>query len=224
MTDEIGEPLLYCDARFTSPWVLVVWTALKEKGVPFRPVLLDLAAGEHRTPEYRSRTFTGKVPALRHRDVWISESLAILEYLEETFAPPAHPRLMPAHAAARARDRQIMSWIRSDLFELRRCLPFEGLFLPLGAFHQGPLPGPTPKALEEAAAVCDAAAGRSSGEGPTLADFELCFMFRRLVQYGVGLAGRGDLVRWSDGLWNRPSVQSWVTHARPRSTPAAVRG
>jgi glutathione S-transferase len=207
---EASDPLLYCDARFTSPWVLIVWTALKEKGVPFRPVLLDLARGEHRTAEYRSRTFTGKVPALKHRDVWISESLAILEYLEEAFTPPEHARLMPAHPAARARDRQVLSWLRSDLFELRRCLPYEGIFLR----WEKPLAN-TPEALAEAALVCTAAAARPKGEAPTLADFELAFMLRRLIHYRVGLEGRDELVRWSDTLWNRPSVQSWVQHPRP---------
>ncbi len=212
---ESDEILLYCDARFCSPWALAVWTALKEKGVPFRAVPLDLARGEHRTHEYRSRTLTGKVPALRHRDVWIAESLAILEYLEETFVPPEHARLLPAHPTARARDRQLMSWMRSDLFELRRCLPFEGIFL------SGAPPSVTPKAREEAAALCEAVAARPRGEGPTLADFELAFMLRRLVHYGVGLEGRDELVRWSDAIWQRPSVRSWAAQARSVSTPAA---
>jgi glutathione S-transferase len=208
---EIDEPLLYCDARFTSPWVLTVWTSLKEKGVGFRPVLLDLARGEHRTSDYRSRTLTGKVPALRHRDLWISESLAILEYLEEAFAPPEFPRLMPARAASRARDRQILSWLRSDLFELRRCLPFEGIFLPMST------PVVTALAREEATALVAMAATRLSAatqDGPTLADYELAFALRRLIHYKVGLEGRDDLVRWSDALWNRPSVQSWVKQDR----------
>ena len=211
---EIDEPLLYCDAYFNSPWVLTVWTSLKEKGVGFRPVLLDLTRGEHRTPDYRSRTLTGKVPALRHRDLWISESLAILEYLEETFAPPEYPRLMPARAPSRARDRQILSWLRSDLFELRRCLPFEGIFLSMST------PAVTALAREEAAALVAMAGTRLSAEtqdGPTLADYELAFALRRLIHYKVGLDGREDLVRWSDALWHRPSVQSWATQGRGAS-------
>jgi glutathione S-transferase len=210
---EVDEPLLYCDSRFTSPWVLSVWTDLNEKGVEFRPVLLDLARGEHRTPDYRSRTLTGKVPSMRHRDLWISESLAILEYLEETFAPPEYPRLMPARPARRARDRQILSWLRSDLFELRRCLPFEGIFIPMTT------PPLTDLAREEVAALVAMAAtrlpaGEKAGEAPTLADYELAFALRRLIHYKVGLEGREDLVRWSDAFWNRPSVQSWVQQDR----------
>jgi glutathione S-transferase len=207
---EVDEPLLYCDARFTSPWVLTVWMALKEKGVEFRPVPLDLQRGEHRTGDFRSRTLTGKVPSLHHRDLWISESLAILEYLEETFGPPQHARLMPARPASRARDRQILSWLRSDLFELRRCLPYEGIFYPMSA------PEPTAKAREEIAALVEMASTRlqSAAEPPTLADYELAFTLRRLIHYKVGLEGRPDLVRWSDALWNRPSVQSWVKHDR----------
>ncbi len=212
MTD-IDDPLLYCDARFTSPWVLTVWTDLKEKGVEFHPVLLDLQRGEHKTPDYRSRTLTGKVPALRHRDLWISESLAILEYLEETYAPPEHPRLMPARAASRARDRQILSWLRSDLFELRRCLPFEGLFQKMATPVLTDLGRSEVAALVGMASTRAASAGEK-GDGPTLADYELAFALRRLIHYKVGLEGRDDLVRWSDALWNRPSVQSWVRQDR----------
>jgi glutathione S-transferase len=204
----MNEPLtLWSDSRFTSPWVLSVWTALREKGVPFEVETLDLERGEHRSGEYPSRTLTAKVPAIRHGDLWLSESLAILEYLEEVFGPPRHARLFPEDRAGRARDRQIMAWLRSDLLELRRCMPFEGIFEP----HEPP--PVTPRAREEAEKLLRAAATRLPPERalrPTLADFDLAFALRRLVRYGHDLSGFPEVVAGADAIWARPSVRSWV--------------
>ena len=206
---------LYCDARWVSPWVLAVWAALQEKGIPFESRPLDLLKGDHREPEFARRSLTGKVPVLAHGDAWIGESLAILEYLEESFGPPAHPRLYPEEPAERARDRHILSWLRSDLFELRRCMPFEGIFL-----EGVPRPAITPKAREEAETLLRVVATRisTSRRTPTLADHELAFAMRRLVHHGYDLADRQDAIAYSEAIWNRSSVQSWM---RQRKSAAA---
>src|SRR5688572_4105088 len=95
---------LYGDTRWCSPWVLAVWAAMREKGIPFEVRTLDLQKREHHEGDYPRLSLTGKVPSPVHGDVWIGESLAILEYLEEVFAPPTHPRLYPESAVERARD------------------------------------------------------------------------------------------------------------------------
>ncbi len=202
---------LYGDVRWTSPWVLAVWAALREKGIPFETRLLDLKKGEHREGDYPRLSLTGKVPALVHGGVWIGESLAILEYLEEVFGPPGHPRLYPDTPAARARDRQVLAWLRSDLFELRRCMPFEGIFLEM------PAPEVTPKAREEAEQLLRVVATRISATRPefTLADYELAFALRRLIRYGFDLSGHQEAVAYSESIWNRASVQSWAKQPRP---------
>ena len=60
----------------------------------------------------RAHTPTGTAPVLQHGSLWIGESLAIVEYLEETFAPPAWPRLLPADVRDRAHARELSSWLR----------------------------------------------------------------------------------------------------------------
>ena len=169
--------ILWADSRLCSPWALSVWVALKEKKVPCELRRLDLKAGEHRTDEYRAHAMNGKIPVFQDGDFWLSESLAILEYLEETFE---NPRLLPAEPKARARDREILSFLRSDFFELRRCMPFEGLFWPQPAT---PI---TPKAEEEIARLLALVTTRltsNPSEPPTLADIELAFMLRRILFY-----------------------------------------
>jgi glutathione S-transferase len=205
--------ILYCEASFTSPWVLAVWTALREKGVPFEAQLLDLKKGEHKGTDFAKQTVIGKVPAIRHQELVLAESFAILEYLEEAFPEPG---LYPKDRADRARDRQILSWLRSDLFALRRAMPFEGIFSPIAP------PAMTPEAREESdklLAVCAARIASTAGRGPTLADFELASTLRRLIHYRHVPVPEA-IARWSDAIWARPSIQSWNA-ARARTANIA---
>ena len=56
------------------------------------------------------------MPVLEHNDFALSESSAILEYLEELYPDTA---IYPKDIQARARARQIQAWLRSDLVALR---------------------------------------------------------------------------------------------------------
>ena len=57
--------------------------ALIEIGAPHELVLVDLDKGEHRTEAYRRIHPHGRVPALRHGDLVMYESAAILLYLAD---------------------------------------------------------------------------------------------------------------------------------------------
>jgi glutathione S-transferase len=84
-----------------------VQIALREKGIAYEEVVVDLPGGGLRTAEFRRLNPFGQVPVLRDGDAVISESIAILEYLEESHPEPA---LMPAESKARALTRQLMLW------------------------------------------------------------------------------------------------------------------
>jgi glutathione S-transferase len=58
---------------------------LEELGAPYDLVALNLKAGEQRTPDYLAINPMGKVPAIRHEDVLITEQPAILMYLAELY-------------------------------------------------------------------------------------------------------------------------------------------
>lgn len=58
---------------------------LEELGAPFDMVALDLKAGEQRTAEYLSINPMGKVPAIRHEGVLVTEQPAILMYLADLY-------------------------------------------------------------------------------------------------------------------------------------------
>jgi glutathione S-transferase len=74
---------------------------LEEVGEPYDIHLLSMKRGENRQPDYLAINPMGKVPALRHGDVVITEASAICAYLADAFpradlAPPiGDPRRGP---------------------------------------------------------------------------------------------------------------------------------
>jgi glutathione S-transferase len=58
---------------------------LEEVGEPYDIHLLSLSKGDNRAPEYLAVNPMGKVPALRHGDVVITEAAAICAYLADEF-------------------------------------------------------------------------------------------------------------------------------------------
>ena len=119
---------LYGESLWDSPWVLTVFVALREKGIDFETRALDLSAGEQLSPSYGDASLTGRVPSIDHDGFVLSESAAIIEYLEEVFPGPSYPRLLPESTRDRARARQIMGWLRSDLLPLREARPTSSIF------------------------------------------------------------------------------------------------
>jgi glutathione S-transferase len=102
---------LFCETHWDSPFVFTAFVALTEKGISFETKPLDLGAGQQRAPDFQQHSLTGRVPTLEHDGFWLSESTAIVEYLDEVVPPPA-PRLLPADARNRARARQVLGCVR----------------------------------------------------------------------------------------------------------------
>lgn len=87
--------------------------ALALKGIEARTVPVDLTQAEHRGDAFRALNPSGAVPTLQLDDgTLISQSSAIIEYLEERFPEPA---LLPLGAKARARVRQMAGIIGMDI-------------------------------------------------------------------------------------------------------------
>ncbi|MBO0750719.1 MAG: glutathione S-transferase [Bradyrhizobiaceae bacterium] len=63
---------------------IVLWM-LEEIGEPYDIHLFSLKSGTHREPDYLAVNPMGKVPALRHRGVVITEVAAICTYLADAF-------------------------------------------------------------------------------------------------------------------------------------------
>jgi maleylacetoacetate isomerase len=105
---------LYQFWRSSASW-RVRW-ALAIKGIPFTSVPVDLGRGEQLGDEHRARNPMGHVPALFIDGRTLAESVAILEYLEET--RPDSP-LYPKDHGARARVRQVVEVVNSGIQPLQ---------------------------------------------------------------------------------------------------------
>src|ERR1700760_523976 len=86
---------LYTESTWTSPWVFHAMIALEEKQLPYKLAVVPMPMPADHKAELQAKAVLGTVPVLVHGETWIAESLAISEYLDEVFAAPAHPALMP---------------------------------------------------------------------------------------------------------------------------------
>jgi glutathione S-transferase len=204
---------LFGNSRVTSPYVLSVYAALIEKGLPFDLTLLDLEKGEQHRPDFVAHSITNRVPTLRHGQHWISESLAILEYLEEAFPPPRYARLLPEDRVERARVRMVQGLLRSDFLPIREERSTETIFFgvpiqPLSAKAQAA----RERLLRVASAVLE---GRSSiASSFSIGDIDLATMLQRLVANGDPVPE--PLARYARAVWQRPAVQQWLELTRAK--------
>jgi len=86
--------------------------ALAVKGVEYAPVTHDLRTGAQRKAEYRTLNPQGLVPALEADDVVLTQSPAILEWIDETYP---NPPLLPGAANGRAIVRAMAATIACDI-------------------------------------------------------------------------------------------------------------
>jgi len=63
----------------------IVHLMLEELGAPYELKVLDFQKGEHKTPAYLAINPMGKVPAIVHRGVVVTEAAAICVYLADAF-------------------------------------------------------------------------------------------------------------------------------------------
>ena len=120
---------------FRSSASFRVRIALNLKGLPFdyRSVHLLKAGGEQFAPEYRAMSTDALVPVLvddeQTPDVTLTQSLAIIEYLEETHPEPP---VLPRSPAERARVRALALSIACEIHPLNNLRVLRYLVKTLG--------------------------------------------------------------------------------------------
>lgn len=209
------QPLtLFNDASWTSPYDLSCYVALREKGLGFSTSTAMVRDGQSIVAAFRDQAVIGRVPSLRHGDFWLTESMAIVEYLEEVFAPPAFPRLLPEGLRERARARQLMLWVRSSLVDLRRERPATSVFYPLRE-EQPPL---GPDAQLDATELVEVMQRTVPGAGFLFGafgsvDVDVAFALMRLVRNAHPVPEA--IAAYAARVWAWPSVSAFVNHHRP---------
>ncbi len=117
---------------FRSSAAYRVRIALNLKGLSAERAFVHLVqnGGEHLKPDYLARNPQGLLPALELDDGNIlTQSVAILEYLEETHTEPA---LLPADPVERAKVRAVALAVACDIHPLNNLRVLNYLKGPLG--------------------------------------------------------------------------------------------
>lgn len=204
------ELTLYAESSWMSPWVFHALIALEEKQLPYKLEVVPLPIAPELKVALADKAVLGKVPILVHGEHWLTESLAISEYLAERFPTPAHPRLFPADLVERARARQVMSWFRTSLLGLRTDRPTTNVF-----------GRPTVRPLSERgradAAELVRVATRLISPGRTtmfaewsIADADMALALMRMIGSQDQLPSH--LVDYALAQWDRRSIKRYVAH------------
>lgn len=106
---------LYSYFRSSAAFRVRIALALKGLDYTYKAISLVGAVGDHKKPDYLALNPQGRVPYLVDGDVSISQSPAMLEYLEESYGEPA---LLPKSIKQRAEVRALCSLIGCDIHPL----------------------------------------------------------------------------------------------------------
>jgi len=100
---------------FRSSAAFRVRIALNLKGLAYEPAFVHLGKGEHRQPAYAAVNPQGLLPALEVDGARLAQSIAIMEYLEETHPQPP---LLPKDPLGRARVRSLSLLVACEIHPL----------------------------------------------------------------------------------------------------------
>lgn len=174
--------------RATAPYRVRIALALK--GLAFEVAPVNLLTGEQGAAGYRALNPQALVPALVADGAVLTQSLAILEWLEETHPQPP---LLPAGAADRAVVRAMAAMVACDIHplnNLRVLKALAGLGHPIGGPEQTAWGAGWIEAGFDALEpmVARHGAGFAFGDAPTLADCLIVPQVWAASRFAVDLA------------------------------------
>jgi glutathione S-transferase len=206
----MAEFTIYIGNKNYSSWSLRGWLMLKQAGAPFAEVLIPLRDATTRS-EIMRHSPSGRVPALRHGDVTVWDSLAIGEYLAEIFP---ERRLWPEDPRARAMARAVSAEMHSGFSALRS-------HLPMNMRSSFPNRGVTPEAQADINRITAAwrDCRKRFAEGGaflfgnlTIADAMYAPVVSRFRTYKIELDEEAQ--RYGEAVWALPALQEWLAAAR----------
>jgi maleylacetoacetate isomerase/maleylpyruvate isomerase len=194
---------------FRSSAAYRVRIALAVKGLACETVAHHLRKGEQRKPEYRALNPQGLVPTLEDGGHVLTQSLAIIEYLEEAY--PQTPRLLPSDPAGRAVVRAMSQAIACDIHPLNNLRVLDYLKSQMGQSQEATdvwyrhWIAEGFAALEELATKHSHGGCHCFGDAVTMADACLVPQMYNARRFQTDLAPYPRLVAISDSLERLPA-------------------
>ncbi len=201
--------------KHTSSWSLRPWLALKEAGIPFEEVRINLRDAD-KTEQILAHSPAGKVPVLWVGDLLIWDSFAILEFLAER-----HPEkgLWPSDSDARAVARAASAEMHSGFQPLREHCPMKFLTVEPKTEHSEPVQANIRRIVE----LWKDCRRRFGGTGPflfstfSIADAMYAPVASRFRTHVGDLGAYGDdgtAAAYIDALFALPSMEVWAQGAK----------
>jgi len=209
---------LYDYFRSSAAYRVRIGLHLKGLGYESIPVHLLRDGGEQLKPEYRAVNPSGLVPALQDGDATITQSLAILEYLDEvhTMVP-----LMPRDALGRARVRSLALMICCDIHPINNLRVLRYLVKEAGLSEEAKNAWYVHWVKEGFAALETqlAASGDMGrfchGDTPTIADCFLVPQVFNAVRFNIDMTPYPCIVRIDAALRELPAFAAAHPSAQP---------
>jgi maleylacetoacetate isomerase len=194
--------------------------ALNLKGIRYEaaPIHLVRNGGEHLLPAFRAINPAAAVPALRVDGASVlTQSLAIIEYLEEAHPEPA---LLPRGAIERAKIRAAAQLIACDIHPVNNLRVVQHLKSTLGQSQESTAAWMRhwmKTGLGAYANLIDPAAAFSFGEAPTLADLCLVPQLYNARRWHLDMSG----LEWLTAIEQRCLALPAFARAAPEAQPDA---
>jgi maleylpyruvate isomerase len=203
---------------FRSSAAYRVRIALNLKGLAYEYIPVHLTKGEQRAAGYVALNPQALVPTLVEGDAALTQSLAIIEYLEERHPSPP---LLPVAPEARARVRATALAIACDIHPLNNLRVLQYLTRVLGVddgakntwYRHWVQLGLA--ALESQLAGGRATGDFCFGDTPTLADVCLVPQLANARRYEIGLDAYPTLVRIDDRCRALPAFADAAPERQP---------
>lgn len=200
--------------------------ALNLKGLSYEYALVHLNrnGGEHNTPEFRKLNPQGLIPVLEDGQHRLTQSLAIIEYLNELHPKPP---LLPATPAERARVRALAQIVASEIHPLNNPRVLRYLTAKFGASEEAKNEWYrhwVTLGLEafEALVANHPRTGRfCHGDAPTLADCCLIPQLFNARRFQCDLSRFPALLRIERNCIELPAFQQAAPERQPDAEPPA---